>query len=205
MQSPDELRREIETLRDRTSKLSAAVLWISESLDVNTVLQEVVECACALTGARYGAIMTIDGDGRLNRPYEPRMMVKLLIYGYATGMFSSRGIAKKVEEDLAFRMLAAGNFPAHRTICEFRRRHLEDFRKLFVEVIRLAQAMGLANLGKLSIDGPSLDMRTRKDRRSRSQRRFEACTSFLDRSASRNFSSRVACRRFSTCMVRLNR
>ena len=83
-----------------------------------------------------------EGDGRRNRPYEPRMMVKLLIYGYSTGMFSSRGIAKKVEEDLAFRMLAAGNFPAHRTLCEFRRRHLEDFRKLFVEVIRLAQAMG---------------------------------------------------------------
>ena len=94
-----------------------------------------------------------EGDGRRNRPYEPRMMVKLLIYGYSTGMFSSRGIAKKVEEDLAFRMLAAGNFPAHRTICEFRRRHLEDFRKLFVEVIRLAQAMGLANFGKLSVDG----------------------------------------------------
>ena len=50
-------------------------------------------------------------------------------------------------------MLAAGNFPQHRTLCEFRRRHLEDFQALFVEVVRLAQELGLARLGKLSIDG----------------------------------------------------
>ena len=60
-----------------------------------------------------------EGDGRRNGPYEPRIMVKLLIYGYATGVFSSRRIAKKLEADVAFRMLAAGNFPAHRTISEF--------------------------------------------------------------------------------------
>ena len=94
-----------------------------------------------------------EGDGRRNTPYEPRMMVKILIYGYATGGVSSRGMAKKLEEDLAYRMLAAGNFPKHRTICEFRRRHLEDFRKLFVEVIGLARELGLVSFGKLSIDG----------------------------------------------------
>ena len=80
-------------------------------------------------------------------------MVKVLLYAYATGVFSSRGIARALEEDVAFRVLAAGNFPQHRTLCEFRRRHLEDFRALFVEVVRLAQALGLARLGKLSIDG----------------------------------------------------
>ena len=76
-----------------------------------------------------------EGDGRRNAPYEPRMMVKVLIYAYATGVFSSRGVAKKLEEDVAFRVLAAGNFPQHRTVCEFRRRHLEDFKALFVEVV----------------------------------------------------------------------
>ena len=76
--------------------------------------------------------------------------------GYATGVFSSRGIVKKLKEDLAFRMLAAGNFPKHRTTCEFRRWHLEDFQNLFVEVIRLAWAMGLANFGKLSVDGTNV-------------------------------------------------
>ena len=94
-----------------------------------------------------------EGDGRRNAPYEPRMMVKVLLYAYATGVFSSRRVARRLEEDVAFRVLAAGNFPQHRTLCEFRRRHLEDFQALFVEVVRLAQELGLARLGKLSIDG----------------------------------------------------
>ena len=94
-----------------------------------------------------------EGDGRRKSPYEPRMMVKVLIYGYATGVFSSRRLAKKLEEDVAFRVLGAGNFPSHRTVCEFRRRHLADFKRLFVEVVRLAGAMGLARIGTLSIDG----------------------------------------------------
>ena len=54
---------------------------------------------------------------------------------------------------MAFRVLGAGNFPSHRTLCEFRRRHLEDFRGLFVEVVRVARRMGLARFGKLSVDG----------------------------------------------------
>ena len=94
-----------------------------------------------------------EGDGRRNAPYEPRMMVKVLLYAYATGVFSSRRVARKLEEDVAFRVLAAGNFPQHRTLCEFRRRHLADFQTLFVEVVRLAQELGLARLGKLSVDG----------------------------------------------------
>ena len=94
-----------------------------------------------------------EGDGRRNAPYDPRMMVKVLLYAYATGVFSSRGVARALEEDVAFRVLAAGNFPQHRTLCEFRRRHLEDFQALFVEVVRLAQELGLARLGKLSVDG----------------------------------------------------
>ncbi len=94
-----------------------------------------------------------EGDGRRNRPYEPLMMLKVLIYGYATGVYSSRAIAKKLEEDVAFRMLGAGNYPKHRTICEFRRRHLEAFEKLFVEVVRVAGEMGLVRFGTLSVDG----------------------------------------------------
>src|SRR5438876_10093462 len=71
-----------------------------------------------------------DGDGRRNQPYEPRMMLKVLLYGYATGVFSSRKVARKLNEDVAFRVLAAENFPAHRTICDFRREHLEEFEGL---------------------------------------------------------------------------
>ena len=94
-----------------------------------------------------------EGDGRRRSPYEPRMMLKVLVYGYATGVFSSRKLARRLEEDVAFRVLGAGNFPGHRAICEFRRRHLSDFKRLFVEVVRLAGEMGVANLGRLSVDG----------------------------------------------------
>ena len=81
------------------------------------------------------------------------MMVKVLIYAYATGTFSSRAVARKLEEDVAFRMLAAGNFPQHRTVCEFRRRHLAEFSELFLGVVQVAREMGLARFGKLSVDG----------------------------------------------------
>ena len=94
-----------------------------------------------------------EGDGRRNAPYEPTMMVKVLLYAYATGVFSSRAIARKLEEDVAFRVLAAENFPQHRTICEFRRRHLEEFERLFVEVVGVAREMGVVRFGTLSVDG----------------------------------------------------
>ena len=105
-----------------------------------------------------------EGDGRRNVPYSPAMVVKVLIYGYATGVYSSRGIARKLEEELALRMLGAGNFPQHRTICEFRRRHLKDFRKLFCEVVQVSREMGLVRPGTPSIDGT-------KDRTNASKRK----------------------------------
>src|SRR5665647_49707 len=64
--------------------------------------------------------------GPRNQPFDPAMMVKVLIYGYATGVFSSRKIARKLHEDVAFRVLAAGNFPAHRTLSDFRAFHLKE-------------------------------------------------------------------------------
>ena len=103
-----------------------------------------------------------EGDGRRNAPYEPSMMVKVLIYAYATGTFSSRAVARKLEEDVAFRMLAAGNFPQHRTVCEFRRRHLGEFSELFIQVVQVAREMGLARFGKLSIDGTKVRANARK-------------------------------------------
>ena len=62
-------------------------------------------------------------------------------------------MAGKLEEDIAFRMLAAGNFPQHRTLCEFRRRHLKDFQAVFAEVVCLARGMGLVGFGRVSVDG----------------------------------------------------
>jgi len=94
-----------------------------------------------------------EGDGRRNSPYDPRMMVKLLLYGYATGIFSSRKIAKKLHEDVAFRVLSGENFPAHRTIAEFRQRHLPAFQGLFVQVLQVAREAGLLQLGMVAVDG----------------------------------------------------
>ena len=92
-------------------------------------------------------------DGPRNQPFHPAMMVKVLVYGYATGVFSSRKIARKLHEDVAFRVLAARNFPAHRTIREFRALHLKELSDLFVQVVRLAREMGLVKLGTIAVDG----------------------------------------------------
>ena len=97
--------------------------------------------------ARYAA------GGPRNQPFHPTMMVKVLVYGYATGVFSSRKIARKLHEDVAFRVLGAGNFPRHRTICDFRALHLEEFSALFVQVVKLAREGGLAKLGTIAVDG----------------------------------------------------
>ena len=94
-----------------------------------------------------------EGDGRRNQPYDPAMLVKVLVYGYATGVFSSRKQAKKLYEDVAFRFLGAGNFPSHRTICDFRMRHLPELKELFVAVGRLAKELGLVKLGTVALDG----------------------------------------------------
>ena len=94
--------------------------------------------------------------GPRNQPYHPAMMVKVLVYGYASGVFSSRKLAKKLHEDVAFRVLAAGNYPAHRTICDFRALHLEELSGLFVQVVKLARECGLVKLGTLAVDGTKI-------------------------------------------------
>lgn len=94
-----------------------------------------------------------EGDGRRRQPFDPAMMVKVLVYAYATGVFSSRKIATRLKEDVAFRVLAADNFPAHRTIREFRQLHLSEFQALFVQVVQMARETGLVKLGRIGIDG----------------------------------------------------
>jgi transposase len=94
-----------------------------------------------------------EGDGRRNSPYDPRMLLKVLVYAYASGVFSSRKIARKLEEDVAFRVLGAGNFPDHRTVNRFRQEHLEEFAGIFGQVVKLAREMKLIRMGTLAIDG----------------------------------------------------
>jgi transposase len=89
-------------------------------------------------------------------PYHPAMMVKLLVYGYCTGVYSSRRIARHVVEDVAFRVLAAGNTPDFRTISDFRLRHLTALTGLFEQTLHLARKAGLIKLGHVALDSTKL-------------------------------------------------
>jgi len=91
--------------------------------------------------------------GRGPQAYHPQMLLTLLLYGYCTGVYSSRKIAGGCETDLAFRMLSGGQFPDFRTLSDFRKEHLEAFHGLFVEVVRMCREAGLVKLGHLSLDG----------------------------------------------------
>ena len=113
----------------------------------------------------------ICGKGEL--PYDPRMMLRVLIYGYSTGVTSSRKIAKQLEENVAFRVLAGNQMPSHRTICRFRERHLEEFKSLFAQVVRLAAESGLTKIGKLAIDGSKLKANASKHKAMSYQRMKE--------------------------------
>ena len=89
-------------------------------------------------------------------PYHPRLMVKLLVYGYCLGVRSSRKIAQRLVEDVPFRVLAAGNQPDFRTISDFRKIHLEALEQLFQQVLRLALEAGALKLGRVALDGTKM-------------------------------------------------
>ena len=92
-------------------------------------------------------------DDRGQPPYHPRMMTKILVYAYCVGIFSSRKIEKRLVEDVAFRVLAAGNQPDFRTISDFRKIHLEALQGFFEQVLKLALAAGAIKLGRVALDG----------------------------------------------------
>ena len=89
-------------------------------------------------------------------PYHPTMMVKVLLYAYCIGTPSSRKIAKRLEEDIAFRVLAANNTPDFRTVSDFRKDHLKALAALFVQVLKLCQKAGLVKLGHVALDGTKM-------------------------------------------------
>ncbi len=89
-------------------------------------------------------------------PYDPRLMTKLLVYGYCTGVFSSRRIQKRLREDIPFKVLAAGNEPDFRTISDFRKIHIGALEKLFEQVLAMALECGAIQLGRVSLDGTKL-------------------------------------------------
>src|SRR3984893_5205599 len=94
-----------------------------------------------------------EDEERAQPPYHPRMMTKILLYGYCVGVFSSRKIQKHLVEDVAFRVLAAGNQPDFRTISDFRKLHLKALEELFQQMLRLTLETGTMKLGRVVLDG----------------------------------------------------
>jgi transposase len=97
-----------------------------------------------------------EAEKRGQPPYHPRLMVKLLVYGYCVGVRSSRKMAQRLDEDVAFRALAAGNRPDFRTLSDFRKIHLEALSALFEQVLRLALQAGAIKLGRVALDGTKI-------------------------------------------------
>ena len=92
-------------------------------------------------------------EGRGAPPFDPRLMVRLLIYGYTTGVRSSRAIERRCVDDVPFRWLACGQAPDYRSIARFRKRHLSALAQLFLQALKLCQAAGMVSLGRVAVDG----------------------------------------------------
>lgn len=91
--------------------------------------------------------------GRGSQPYNPAMLLALLFYGYATGVFSSRKLERSTYDSVAFRYIAANSHPDHDTIATFRKRFLKELSKLFVQILMIARQMNVLKLGTVSLDG----------------------------------------------------
>jgi transposase len=132
--------------------LMAPVLqeWVPEG-DLAHFVSDLVETALDLS-----AIYASYEDERGYPPYDPRLMLKLLIYGYANGVMSSRKLERATYRDVAVRMLCAGQHPDFRSIARFRARHLEALAELFVQALRLCRQARLVGLGTLALDGTKL-------------------------------------------------
>jgi transposase len=121
--------------KDHLSRLIVAL--VRESLDLS-----------AIVGSYASAVG--------QPPFDPRLMTALLLHGYASGIYSSRRIAKAAVERADFMMIVAGDAPDFRTISEFRRRHLTALAALFVQVLKLAEKAGLVKLGHVALDGTKI-------------------------------------------------
>lgn len=133
--------------------LMAPVLqeWIPEG-DLAHFVSDLVESGTLDLGAIYDSYE----EERGFPPYDPRLMVKLLVYGYANAVMSSRKLERATFRDVAVRMLCADQHPDYRSIARFRKRHLEALGELFVQALRLCKQAKLVGLGSLALDGTKL-------------------------------------------------
>jgi transposase len=125
--------------------------WVPDG-DLAHFVSDLVEGGALDLAAIYASY---EGE-RGQPPYDPRLMVKVLLYGYATGVMSSRKLEAGSYRDIALRMLCADQHPDFRSIGRFRARHLDVLAGLFVQALRLCRAAGLVGLGSLAVDGTKL-------------------------------------------------
>jgi transposase len=125
---------------------------VGECLSPNHLARFIVSIIAQLDLSRiYARYAPVGGE-----PIDPRVLLGLLVYGYATGVFSSRKIEKATYESIPFRFIAGGLHPDHDTIAHFRKTFLADLKALFVQVLLVAQEAGALNLGNISLDGSKL-------------------------------------------------
>ncbi len=124
--------------------------WLPENHLAYFVSDVVDHLDLSAIEAVYGA------EKRGQPPYDPRMMTKLLVYAYCVGVFSSRRIQRRLAEDIAFKVLAAGNEPNFRTISDFRKIHLKGLEGLFEQVLKIALEAGAMKLGRVALDGTKM-------------------------------------------------
>src|SRR5713226_5617094 len=143
--------------------------WLPEGHLARFVAEVVEALDLSAIYARYE-----EGDGRGQAAYDPRMMVRLLIYGYCRGVASSRRIERATYEEVGFRYLAADQHPDHDTIADFRKEHLANLAQLFVQVLRLCQQAGLVKLGHVALDGTKVKANASKHKAMSYERMGEA-------------------------------
>lgn len=101
--------------------------------------------------------------GDMGQPaYHPRMMVKVILYGFTAGIFSSRKLQRACQENLAFKFLGGMETPAFKTFIEFRKRHRSDMKAVFAQTVKVARELGMAKLGAVALDGSKIDADTSK-------------------------------------------
>jgi transposase len=126
----------------------------------------VIDVVAALDVSRFAARVTPRGSAAGRAAYDPRVLLALLVYGYATGVRSSRRIERACAEDVAFRVICAQDAPDHATIARFRREHFADpaaMADLFAQVLALAARAGLGRLGLIAVDGTKIAAAASKD------------------------------------------
>ena len=130
--------------------------WLPEGHLARFVVEMVAQLDLTSIKAAYA--------GRGSKAHHPEMLLALLFYGYATSVFSSRKLERATYDSVAFRYIAANDHPDHDTIATFRKRFSSELTPLFVQILLIAQQMGILKLGKVSLDGTKIKANASKHR-----------------------------------------